>query len=219
MYKIDLHTHSIASPDGGITLQQYQAILRSRTLDAIAITDHNRIDFALDARAKLGDRIIVGEEIMTREGEIIGLFLSTVIPSGLPLSETIELIKQQGGIVYVPHPFETYRSGIHPQVLESVQDAIDLIEICNGRAITQQRNKQALVWAKLNNKPGCASSDAHGKGGLGTTYTAFKALPSQANIIKLARLGIPMTKRPTIRAILYPKYHRSKKKVKGLWTK
>ncbi len=102
MFKIDLHTHSSASPDGGITPQQYAHVLATNQLDLIAVTDHNRIDTALELHRALGDRIIVGEEIMTTSGEIIGLYLEKPVSAGLSPDETISQIKQQGGIVYIP---------------------------------------------------------------------------------------------------------------------
>ncbi len=88
MLNVDLHTHSVASPDGGITLKQYRHILEIGILDCIAITDHNQIDFATHARQKLGERIIIGEEIMTTLGEIIGLFLEQPVRAGMTPEDT-----------------------------------------------------------------------------------------------------------------------------------
>ncbi len=109
MFKVDLHTHSVASPDGGLTAQDYLQFLEKKDLQVIAITDHDTITFASDLQAQLGVRIIVGEEITTTEGEIIGLFLSKGIPPGLSPEETIHRIRRQNGLVYIPHPFETVR--------------------------------------------------------------------------------------------------------------
>ena len=214
MYKVDLHTHSIASHDGGITADQYHRAISSQLLDVIAVTDHNRIDFALDLKQKLGDVIIVGEEIMTSAGEIIGLFLKEVIKPGLTPQETIQQIKAQGGVVYIPHPFETVRKGIHPAVLDEIVDHIDLIEICNGRAFFQNKSEQAVVWARINARTGVASSDAHGFQGLGSTYTSVTKMPNRDTLLKLMDSGVPMTGRPTVRALLYPKLNRIRKKVR-----
>lgn len=213
MFKVDLHTHSVASPDGGVTAAQYRAVLEQNRLDVIAITDHNRIDFALELQQELGPRIIVGEEIMTTAGEIIGLYLTEVIEPGQSPEATIHAIKQQGGIVYIPHPFETVRRGLHPEILEELLDDIDLIEVCNGRAFLQNRGDQALVWAKLNRVCGIASSDAHGVLGLGKTYTRLPALPNRDTLLSLCAEGIPLTSAPGVRALLYPKYHRLRKKL------
>jgi predicted metal-dependent phosphoesterase TrpH len=214
MYKVDLHTHSVASPDGGITVDQYHQALRTRLLDAIAITDHNRIDFAQKLQEKLGDAIIVGEEIMTTAGEIIGLFLGSVVKPGLTPQETIKQIKEQDGIVYIPHPFETVRKGLHPSVLDEIVDHIDVIEVCNGRAFFQNKSEQAVVWARINAKISAASSDAHGSKGLGPTYTSVSEMPTRDNLLGLLDNGIPMTGRPAVRALLYPKLNRLRKKAR-----
>ncbi len=214
MYKIDLHTHSTASHDGGITADQYAKALSTNVLDVIAVTDHNQLDFAVGLRRQLGDRIIVGEEIMTTGGEIIGLYLTERIRPGLSPLETIGLIKEQGGLVYVPHPFESVRKGLHPGTMEELVDYLDIIEVCNGRAFLQNRSAQTVIWAKLNHIIGAASSDAHGMRGLGKTYTRVKKLPAAGDLIETIAAGTPVTDRPGVRSLLYPKYHRLRKKLK-----
>lgn len=216
MFKIDLHTHSEASPDGGISFEQYEQILSDGTLNCVAITDHNSIDFAIGAHQRLGNKVIIGEEIMTTEGEIIGLFLrDTVLPGQTP-EDTVRAIKSQGGLVYIPHPFETFRKGLHPQVIEALGAEVDIIEVCNGRAFVQNRSKQAVVWARINNIPGAASSDAHGVRGLGSTYTDIEAMPNKETLAELIKKGQLTTSRPNMRTLLYPKYHRTRKKLKGM---
>lgn len=211
MFKLDLHTHSVASPDGGITLRQYRMALENGRLDCIAITDHNRIDFATQAKAQLGERIIVGEEIMTSHGEIIGLFLDEPIEPGMSPEDTIAAIREQHGLVYIPHPFETVRKGLHPATLEQIQADVDIIEVCNGRAFLQNRGEQALVWAKLNQVAAAASSDAHGVRGLGKTYTALPSAPTRDTLLSLLRGATLHTGRPGLRSLLYPKYHTIRK--------
>jgi predicted metal-dependent phosphoesterase TrpH len=212
MYKVDLHTHSTASPDGGLTAVQYHQVLNSGVLHAVAITDHNRIDFATDLHRKMGELIIVGEEIMTTAGEIIGLYLEKLVkPHQSPLA-TVKAIKDQGGLVYIPHPFETVRKGLSAAIMEELADYIDIIETCNGRAFFQNRASQAAVWARMANKLGAASSDAHGLSGLGTTYTSVSQVPTHDTLLALLANGIQLTGRPTVRALLYPKLNRLRKK-------
>jgi predicted metal-dependent phosphoesterase TrpH len=213
MFRVDLHTHSIASPDGGITLKQYRKVLEAGILDCIAITDHNRIDFATQAKAELGARIIVGEEIMTSLGEIVGLFLDKPVKPGMSPEATVEAIKEQNGLIYIPHPFESMRKGLHPATLELIQDDVDILEACNGRAFLQNRSQQALVWAKLNQVAGAASSDAHGLRGLGRTYTALNEIPNRDNLVQLLKAGTLHVRRPKVRGLLYPKYNKAKKKL------
>lgn len=213
MFKVDLHTHSTVSPDGGISPSQYQAILESNTLDALAITDHNTIDMAVELKKQFGERIIIGEEIMTTHGEIIGLFLSESVPAGLTPTETVKRIKDQNGLVYIPHPFETVRKGLSVRTLEEIADYVDIIEVCNGRAFVQNRSSQGLVWARLNQKDGAASSDAHGYKGLGKTYSDLPEMPTRENLLAILGKSILRTGRPSIQSLLYPKYHRVRKKL------
>lgn len=132
-YVIDLHTHSIISYDGGIIATQYEKILQSGDVDCIAITDHNETSFARIMQKKLGDRIIIGEEIDTVEGEIIGLYLKETIPGGIGLDEAIASIKHQGGLVYLPHPYERFRKGLAHNSVERIVKDIDIVEVFNGR--------------------------------------------------------------------------------------
>jgi predicted metal-dependent phosphoesterase TrpH len=178
MFKIDLHTHSVASRDGAISANKYKQMVSSRNLDYVAITDHNKISFAVELQKELGDHIIVGEEINTTDGELIGLFLSERIPRDLSAKETIKVIKAQGGLIYVPHPFETVRRGVTKETLESIMAEVDIIEVYNGRAVFQNMGPQALTAARLNQKAGAASSDAHGAKGLGTAYSIISDVPT-----------------------------------------
>lgn len=212
MFKIDLHTHSIASPDGGLTEKYYESALNKKVLDAAAITDHNTIEFAVEMNKKLGSRIIVGEEIMTESGEVIGLYLKKHVPAGLPLSETVDRIKSQGGLVYIPHPFEKVRSGIAKAELEKHLDQIDIIEVINGRAFVGNKAVEASIFAEDNGLPGAASSDAHGSSGWGRTYTAVSAMPTRENLAELVSAGTKTYKRPGLRMVLYPKYNRFRRK-------
>ncbi len=213
MFRIDLHTHSIASPDGGLTEKQYESALNKKLLDTIAITDHNTIEFAVEMNKKLGGRIIVGEEIMTESGEIIGLYLKRHVPAGLPLSEAVDQIKSQGGLVYIPHPFEKVRSGIAKTELEKIRDQIDIIEVINGRAFVGSKTAEAGIFAEKNGLPGAAGSDAHGSSGWGRTYTAVSDLPTKNSLAPLVAAGKRVYKKPNLQAVLYPKYYRLKRRL------
>ena len=210
-YKVDLHTHSLDSPDGSLTFTQYKQMLDQKGLDYIAITDHNTVRFALAAHAALGSNIIVGEEVTTTDGELIGLFLTKAIPAGLTPLETAKRIKAQGGLVYVPHPFETVRSGITPQALDSIADLVDIVEVRNGRAVFQNRSGQAEEWAAARKLPGAASSDSHGWHGWGKTYSTIDHIPRKttlASSLYAARLTVGSG---GLRAVLYPKFNRLRK--------
>lgn len=213
MYKLDLHTHSVASRDGGIKSDQYIHALDKKVIDCVAITDHNRIDLAQELQKHLGEKVIVGEEITTPAGEICGLFLTKVVRPGQTPLETVQAIKTQGGLVYIPHPFETVRSGITETALSEIADYVDIIEVHNGRAVFQNRGPQAVSWAKLNHKIRAASSDAHGLKGLGSTYTSVDQIPTKENFLEVLGRGHLITNPPPLITLLYPKANRLRKKL------
>ena len=213
MIKIDLHTHSIGSPDGGIKPEEYAALLENDVLDYIAVTDHNTIHVAQMLHKSLGDRIIVGEEVMTRSGELDGLYLTAPIAPGMSALDAAKAIKAQGGLVYVPHPLEKVRKGLTAEALETIANYIDIVEVHNGRAVLQNEGPRAHTWARLNNKAIAASSDAHGQRGLGHTFSVVSKQPNAKNLTELLSRPHIVVNRPPLRSLLYPKYHRLKKKI------
>ena len=213
MLKIDLHTHSYASKDGGISEDQYISVIDNGVLDYIAITDHDTIEAALKLKKILGSHIIVGEEISTKDGEIIGLFLKTFVEPYMSAADTIQLIKQQGGLVYIPHPFETVRKGLNRHALDQLAKDVDIIEGFNGRAMLQNKGPEALTWARLHQIPIASSSDAHGIKGLGQTYSMIDKQPNPKNLSELLKTAHHSTKKPPMHSLLYPKINRLKKKM------
>lgn len=213
MYKLDLHTHSAASPDGSLHLADYKRALEQGLLDYIAVTDHDTIEFAVEAQAALGDRIIVGQEVTTTDGELVGLFLSQAIPPQLSAKETVALILQQGGLVYVPHPFETVRKGITQKALDSIATDVAIVEVHNGRAVFQNKSTQAEAWARRHNLPGAASSDAHGWHGWGRTYSVVDRTPTAQNVSQLLTAARYVVRSPGW-GVLYPKLNRVRKGVR-----
>ncbi len=212
MYKIDLHTHSTASDDGGITPDQYQRLIKEEALNYIAITDHNTIKQAIKLHKMLGNAIIVGEEIDSTQGEIIGLYLKDPIPKGMSALETAKAIKSQGGLVYIPHPFETVRHGISKTALIKIINMVDIIEVFNGRALFQNKGPEAVTVAKINNLPGASSSDAHGIKGISTAYSIVAKQPTATNLPQLLQKARFSVKRPPLRALFYPKVNRIRKR-------
>lgn len=215
MFKIDLHTHSVGSVDGGLSEANYRLALENKYLDAVAITDHTTIDFAKKLHSELGDQIIVGEEVMTQQGEIIGLYLQEQVMPDLEASEAVRAIHEQGGLVYIPHPFETIRGGcITKKDLEDIADQVDIIEIYNGRAIRQAKSRLVNKWAETHKKVGVASSDAHGPSGWGKTYTVVSEMPTCENLLHLLTSAQYRTGFIGIRGLLYPKANRLKNRVR-----
>jgi predicted metal-dependent phosphoesterase TrpH len=170
--RVDCHLHTVASGDSVLTLEELADRARQTGLDAVCVTDHNVTHAAVVAAERdLGVRIIVGEEIRTRDGDVIGLFLTERIPYVLPLAEVIGLIRGQGGLVYVPHPFDQVRSSLGA-VLPALcaEGAVDVIEVFNAKIADPALNARALSLARSFGLPGGAGSDAHDAPGVGAAY-------------------------------------------------
>lgn len=213
-YKIDLHTHSEASYDGGIKIDGYREILRKKILDFAAITDHNDTGFACELRQELGEKIIVGEEITTQDGEIIGLFLDKVINKHLSALETVKLIKKQGGIVYVPHPFERQRKGINEMVLATISEYVDIIEVFNGRARFRGEARKARAFCKEFNKINAAGSDAHCVMGIGTSYSIISGKSDRNSLTGALKGGELVEKYAPLASYLCPFVNKMSKGIK-----
>ncbi len=168
---VDLHMHTDHSNDCVTPVEVLLATARDRGLGAIAVTDHNEISGALEARekaAEFGVKVIVGEEVKTKDqGEVIGLFIEEKIPRGMSLEETIAEIRRQGGIVYVPHPFDRLHSVPDYEHLLDVVADVDAIEVFNPRIAIAAWNEEAVRFAGKYRIPGGAGSDAHVAQGLG----------------------------------------------------
>jgi predicted metal-dependent phosphoesterase TrpH len=159
------HSYDCATP-----VEVLLAHARARGLGAIAVTDHNEVSGAHEARAKAdGVKVIVAEEVKTAgQGEVIGLFIEEKIPRGMTLQETIAEIKRQGGLVYVPHPFDRLHSVPDYEHLLDVLDDVDAIEVFNPRVAIAEFNEEAVRFAAKYRIPAGAGSDAHVPQGLGS---------------------------------------------------
>jgi predicted metal-dependent phosphoesterase TrpH len=170
--RVDCHLHTVASGDSVLTLEELAERARQAGLGAVFITDHNVTHAAVAAAERdLGVRVIVGEEVRTPDGDAIGLFLTERIPYVLPLAEVIGRIRGQGGLVYVPHPFDLVRSSLG-RVLPGLCAAgdVDVIEVFNAKIADPALNEQAAALARKFSLPGGAGSDAHDAPGVGAAY-------------------------------------------------
>ncbi len=169
---VDLHMHTDHSSDCATPVETLLATAREAGLGAIAITDHNEISGALAAREiadEIGVKVIVAEEVKTAEqGEVIGLFLTEKIERGMTMAETIAEIRRQGGLVYVPHPFDRLHSVPDYEHLLDMVEEIDILEVFNPRVALTAFNEEAERFAaKYRIVPG-AGSDSHVAQGLGS---------------------------------------------------
>ncbi|KKQ34267.1 MAG: hypothetical protein US52_C0065G0002 [candidate division WS6 bacterium GW2011_GWA2_37_6] len=213
-YKIDLHTHSTLSKDGGVSAREYKRILESGKLHYVVVTDHNEIDFALELHKELGAHLIVGEEIKTKEGEIIGLFLTKKIEPFQSFEATLDQIHAQNGITYLPHPFDTRRSGVNEQVAAKFVDKIDIIERFNARIITPGVHTKIAEFNRNYKKPFAAGSDSHSVWEIGNTYTVIKSMPDKNNFVELLKSPELRTHRVGLRGFLAPTWNKFKKSLK-----
>jgi hypothetical protein len=177
---VDLHMHTDHSGDCATPVEVLLATAREQGFGAIAVTDHNEISGALEAReqaARSGEpiKVIVGEEVKTAEqGEVIGLFLEEKIPRGLSLEETIAEIRRQGGVVYVPHPFDRMHSVPDYEHLLKVVEDVDAIEIFNPRVAITAFNDEAERFATKYRITAGAGSDSHVAQGLGSVRNRMR---------------------------------------------
>lgn len=178
---VDLHCHTSASFD---SLAAPGAIVRAaaaRGLTHLAITDHDTLVGALDARSLAPDglTVIVGEEVKTLDGDLICLFLERAVPPGLPAAETIDLVRAQGGLVGIPHPFDRFRGSLLRDArLESLAEKVDWVETHNARVIGAAGNDRAAAFALAAGLPGVAVSDAHSVMEVGIAYSILEGDPS-----------------------------------------
>lgn len=177
MGKADLHLHSNYSSDAFSAVGEILKKAKEAQLDVVAITDHHTIEGAKEAQkiaANFGVEVIVGEEILTQDGEIIGLFLKEAVPSDLPLLEAIERVRQQGGLIFAPHPLSFWQDGLGEKLLKQITQSIDGIEVLsagwtgkNNFAKMQHLNKEFFKLAAIG------GSDAHFAALTGKAYTLF----------------------------------------------
>ena len=158
------------------------------------VTDHNAIRGAIELAEQLPCRVIVGEELKTHAGEIIGLFLKERIPQGIRPEEAARNIREQGGIVYVPHPFDPIRNNLRSDVLDELVglDLVDGIEVLNGKTSLKSLNKKALDYASEHDLAIGAGSDAHVAEAIGAAYMQMPDFDNPADFLKSMRSGQPV---------------------------
>jgi predicted metal-dependent phosphoesterase TrpH len=175
-----MHVHTHRSFD---CLNDPVALLEAaarRGIDRICVTDHNQIRTALELKQRFPEQVIVGEEVKTAEGvDIIGLFIDTLIPQGTPARTTCDLIHEQGGLVYVPHPFARGKGG-GGRILEVIADQIDAVEGFNARLHDPALNGRAVAWAVERSLPLGAGSDAHTLAEVGRAYVQVPGFADHA---------------------------------------
>ena len=192
MIRVDLHVHSSASPDCNIEPERVAARCRRLGLAPVFLTDHNTIAGAAQLRAG-SERVVAGEEVMTTEGELIGLFLERPVPSGLTPIETALEIKAQGGLVYLEHPYDSFRRHLSESSIESLADLIDIVEVFNGRSEERDNRRAEDLCVILDAAPG-AGSDAHSLREIGSGHVEMEDFEGAQDFLAKLR-GAKIVKR------------------------
>ncbi len=158
-----LHVHTNVSACSESPVEEIAEYCRTQEIEAIAITDHNELEGAWRLQAVAPWlKVIAGEEVSTREGEVIGLFLHDRIDPAQPLRDTCEQIKSQGGLVYVPHPMDKFKiHRVHTEHLMDIVDMVDIIEVYNAKASLAIYNRSAKKLAQQLGKVAAVGSDSH----------------------------------------------------------
>jgi predicted metal-dependent phosphoesterase TrpH len=181
----DFHIHTRFSRDSILKEEKFIRLAIERGLTHVAITNHNNVEGAMAVRDKvtelgLDDRltIILGEEVSTADGEVVGLFLTKTIPRGLSANETADEIHRQGGLVSIPHPFDPFRNAhIKEGPLRNLAEMgkIDMVEVFNCRVAFQRHNLEAAEFAQRYRISGIAASDAHSSFEIAMAFNAMPA--------------------------------------------
>ena len=186
--KADLHAHTHFSRDGVTSVETFARRYQQAGIDCVAVSDHNNIDGALAVNEIASFKVILAEEIRSTEGEIIGLFLKETVRKGLTPEDTVAAIREQGGLVCVPHPFDRVRrSPLREEALLRLMPQIDIIEVFNARTIFNSDDERARRLAEEHGKAMSAATDAHTPWEIGLAYTEMPPFEGPGDF--LAALG------------------------------
>ena len=192
MIKTEFHCHSCYSKDSLVTLQALHSTCQKKGIQRLVITDHNNIEGAILARQLDPSLFIIGEEIMTQQGELLGIFLKELVPAGLPASKAIELLRSQDAFISVSHPFDALRPG-HWKIddLLGIASNIDAIEVFNSRCLNPWFNALAGNFAQQHHLLGTVGSDAHSTHELGTATLSLPDFFDAASLRAALALAQP----------------------------
>jgi predicted metal-dependent phosphoesterase TrpH len=187
---VEFHCHTSFSRDSHTDITSLVKTARELGLNRLAITDHNTIAGALKAKEMAPDLIIVGEEVHTSRGELIGYFIKEEIPRGLSVQETIHRLREQDAFISIPHPFDVVRHGWHIEELFDLIPEVDALEVFNARCLRAAYNDQALAFAQQHHKLMLAGSDAHALSEIGLTLTYLQDFNNAEELRTAAKTAI-----------------------------
>jgi predicted metal-dependent phosphoesterase TrpH len=162
MIRLEFHCHTIYSKDSLLAVPRLLDVCRRKGIDRLVVTDHNTIAGALRAKEMDPELVVVGEEIMTQDGELLAAFVQEQVPPGLAPLEAVKRLREQGAFISVSHPFDSFRKGgwSLPGLLE-ITPLVDALETFNARCILPDFNRQAQAFARQHSLAGTVGSDAH----------------------------------------------------------
>lgn len=184
--RVDLHLHSHFSPDGRSSLDELILRCGEVGLDRIALTDHNTVEGALALAQMAPDLAIVGEEAKTREGEVIGLFITGLLPPYIPAEDVMDMIHGMGGLTYMPHPLDRRRSNFRPDRIVDLADRIDIIETYNAWCEPAANQAAARLAGELG-KVAATGSDSHAAHELGRSWMEIEDYTSPQDFLEKLR--------------------------------
>lgn len=192
MLRVDFHCHTHYSKDSLTSLEALIKTCRQRRVDRVVVTDHNTIAGAILAKKMDPEHIIVGEEIMTTQGELLAIFVQEKIPPGLTPSQAIADLRSQGAFISISHPFDRLRSGHWDEHrLLEILPLVDAIEIFNARCLWPGANQRAYRFAQKHSFPGTVGSDAHAASEIGQATLLVNDFYDAGSLAKALRQAIP----------------------------
>lgn len=195
MLTVEIHCHTHASEDCLVRPGDLVRVCRERGLDRLAVTDHNSLRGALELRDLAPELTIVGEEIMTSQGELLAYFVQEVVPAGLTPAEAIARLRAQGAAISVSHPFDRLRQGAWREAdLLAILPLVDAIEVFNARCIYPDDNARALAFAQEHGTLGSVGSDAHSQRECGRAVHRMACAMGPADLIAGWRSGERVTR-------------------------
>ena len=192
--RVDLHVHTMWSGDATTTPDELAAAVTESGVDVLCITDHGTVNGALDLAlaGRLPCRVVVGQEVRTAHGELIGLFLAERLPFGLTAAEAAAAVRAQGGVVYVPHPFDAMRHCLREDVLADLAAGglLDAVEVFNAKTSLPSLNARAATFAADQGLAAGAGSDAHEPSAVGAAYVEMPDFDGPASFLDSLRRGV-----------------------------
>lgn len=186
MIKADLHVHTRHSIDSYMSYQQLIEACQSKGINCIAVADHGTTLGARELSKIAPFKIIICEEVRTPYGEIMGMFLQEDIPDKIPVDEAVRRIREQGGLICIPHPYDHVRPSAfrNARMLEELADRVDIIEVFNSRSLFPGAEKKARSLASRHNKLISFGSDGHSPSEVGYAFVEMTDFNSPQEFLK-----------------------------------